>query len=73
MKKWKKIIRVGNGLDKVDMGPIVSSKERDRYENVLHKALDEGAKAVEGGGRLSQFNKGDGLLHQLCWLIAMMK
>ena len=27
-------------------------------ENVLHKALDEGAKAVEGGGRLSQFNKG---------------
>ena len=53
-----KKIRVGNGLDKVDMGPIVSSKERDRYENVLHKALDEGAKAVEGGGRLSQFNKG---------------
>ena len=34
-----KKIRVGNGLDKVDMGPIVSSKERDRYENVLHKAL----------------------------------
>ena len=27
-----KKIRVGNGLDKVDMGPIVSEKERDRYE-----------------------------------------
>tara|TARA_B100000929_G_scaffold252415_1_gene212814 strand:- start:173 stop:1687 length:1515 start_codon:yes stop_codon:yes gene_type:complete len=53
-----KKVRVGNGLDKVDMGPIVSSKERDRYEAVLHKAIDEGAEAAIGGGRLSEFNKG---------------
>jgi betaine-aldehyde dehydrogenase len=53
-----KKVRVGNGLDKVDMGPIVSEKERDRYEKVLHKALNEGAEAVTGGERLSQFNKG---------------
>ena len=53
-----KKIRVGNGLDKVDMGPIVSEKERDRYEKVLNKALSEGAEAVTGGERLSEFNKG---------------
>lgn len=53
-----KKIRVGNGLEKVDMGPIVSSKERDRYEAVLRKAVDEGAQAAIGGGRPSQFNKG---------------
>ena len=53
-----KKVRVGNGLDKVDMGPIVSEKERDRYEKVLHKAMNDGAEAVTGGERLSQFNKG---------------
>jgi acyl-CoA reductase-like NAD-dependent aldehyde dehydrogenase len=53
-----KKVRVGNGLDRVDMGPIVSQKERDRYEAVLKKAKDEGAEAVIGGGRPSEFNKG---------------
>ncbi|MEM7169958.1 MAG: aldehyde dehydrogenase family protein [Pseudomonadota bacterium] len=53
-----KKVRIGNGLDKVDMGPIVSSKERDRYEGVLRKAIDEGAEPAIGGGRPSEFNKG---------------
>lgn len=51
-------VRVGNGLDQVDMGPIVSQKERDRYEAVLKRATDEGAEAVIGGGRPADFNRG---------------
>jgi betaine-aldehyde dehydrogenase len=51
-------IRVGNGLDKVDMGPMVSAKERDRYEAILKNACEQGAKPVAGGGRPSEFNRG---------------
>lgn len=51
-------LRIGNGLDSVDMGPLVSSKERDRYETLLAKAKDEGARAAVGGGRPSEFNRG---------------
>jgi betaine-aldehyde dehydrogenase len=53
-----KKVRVGNGLDAVDMGPIVSSKERERYEGMLQSAIDEGAAAVIGGGRPGAFNRG---------------
>ena len=31
-------LRIGNGLGKVDMGPMVSARERDRYEAILAKA-----------------------------------
>jgi acyl-CoA reductase-like NAD-dependent aldehyde dehydrogenase len=51
-------VRVGNGLDKVDMGPMVSLKERDRYEGVLRNAIDQGAKVASGGGRPAGFDKG---------------
>lgn len=51
-------IRIGNGLDRVDMGPMVSSKERDRYETILRGAIDEGARAAVGGSRPSEFNQG---------------
>jgi len=51
-------IRVGNGLDKVDMGPMVSSKERDRYEKLLKNANSQGAEVLAGGGRPSEFNRG---------------
>ncbi|MEG6507403.1 aldehyde dehydrogenase family protein [Methyloligella sp. 2.7D] len=51
-------VRVGNGLDKVDMGPMVSQKERDRYEALLKNAIEEGARPASGGGRPSQFNRG---------------
>lgn len=51
-------IRIGNGLDKVEMGPMVSQKERDRYETVLKTAQDQGARALVGGGRPSEFNQG---------------
>jgi len=51
-------LRIGNGLDKVDMGPLVSSKERDRYEALLKNAEKEGARAAIGGGRPAEFNRG---------------
>jgi acyl-CoA reductase-like NAD-dependent aldehyde dehydrogenase len=44
-------IRIGNGLDKVEMGPMVSEKERTRYEAVLEQAQQQGARLVQGGGR----------------------
>ena len=44
-------LRVGNGLDKVDMGPLAAQRERDRYEAMLARALDEGARVATGGGR----------------------
>lgn len=51
-------VRIGNGLDRVDMGPMVSSRERERYEAVLQGALEEGARAAIGGSRPSEFNRG---------------
>jgi betaine-aldehyde dehydrogenase len=51
-------VRIGNGLDKVDMGPLVSSKERDRYEKLLVNASHQGANAIIGGGRPAEFNQG---------------
>jgi betaine-aldehyde dehydrogenase len=51
-------LRIGNGLDKVDMGPMVTHKERDRYEGVLQRAIEQGAKVACGGGRPARFNTG---------------
>jgi acyl-CoA reductase-like NAD-dependent aldehyde dehydrogenase len=53
-----KKVRIGNGLDKVDMGPMASKRERDRYEGLLARAVSQGAKVACGGGRPSGFNKG---------------
>ncbi len=51
-------IRIGNGLDKVEMGPMVAEKERDRYESVLENARNQGAEVMMGGGRPKNLNKG---------------
>lgn len=51
-------IRVGNGLDPVEMGPMVSEKERTRYEAVLKTAKDQGATSFIGGGRPAGLNRG---------------
>jgi acyl-CoA reductase-like NAD-dependent aldehyde dehydrogenase len=51
-------LRIGNGLDKVDIGPMVTEKERNRYEGVLSRAIEQGAKVATGGGRPARFNKG---------------
>src|SRR5439155_9117816 len=46
-----KKVRIGNGLDKVDMGPLVSQRQRDNYEAMLRRAIEQGAKVETGGGR----------------------
>ncbi len=51
-------LRIGNGLDKVDMGPMASRRERERYEAMLARALDEGARVAHGGGRPDGANRG---------------
>lgn len=51
-------LRIGSGLGRVDMGPMVSRKERDRYEGMVREALAQGARAAAGGGRPAGFNRG---------------
>ena len=51
-------IRIGNGLDKIEMGPMVAEKERTRYEGVLERAQQQGAKLALGGGRPAGQDKG---------------
>ncbi|MDX2307363.1 MAG: aldehyde dehydrogenase family protein [Hyphomicrobium sp.] len=51
-------LRIGNGLHKVDMGPMVSERERDRYEAILAGAIRQGARVVTGGGRPAGLNRG---------------
>lgn len=53
-----KKLRIGNGLDKVDIGPMVSAAERSRFEAIIKKAVDEGARIETGGGRPAGFDKG---------------
>jgi acyl-CoA reductase-like NAD-dependent aldehyde dehydrogenase len=51
-------IRVGNGLDHVDMGPLASQRELTRYLRILDGAHGCGAKLLTGGGRPAHLKKG---------------
>jgi betaine-aldehyde dehydrogenase len=51
-------LRVGNGLEAVDMGPLATKRQRERYEGMISRALDQGAKAAAGGGRPAGQNRG---------------
>jgi betaine-aldehyde dehydrogenase len=53
-----KKIRIGNGLERVEMGPLVAEKERTRYEAVLERAREQGAEVALGGGRPQGLDKG---------------
>ena len=44
-------LRIGNGLDKVDVGPMEHAGELSRFEKILARALEQGAKVAHGGGR----------------------
>ena len=44
-------IRVGNGLDRVDMGPLASQRELARYLGILESGKSSGGKLLCGGGR----------------------
>jgi betaine-aldehyde dehydrogenase len=51
-------IRVGNGLDKVDMGPLASQRELRRYLTILESRNTGAAKLLVGGGRPAHLKKG---------------
>ncbi len=51
-------LRIGNGLEPIDIGPMVTEKERARYEGILARAREQGAKVRIGGGRPAGFNRG---------------
>ena len=51
-------LRVGNGLEQVDMGPLATRKQRERFEGLMANARRAGAKAVVGGGRPANLNRG---------------
>jgi betaine-aldehyde dehydrogenase len=53
-----KQIRVGNGLDRVDMGPLASKREFTRYTRLLDNAISAGASVLTGGGRPAHLRKG---------------
>jgi acyl-CoA reductase-like NAD-dependent aldehyde dehydrogenase len=51
-------LRVGNGLGAVDMGPLATLKQRERFEAMMARARQQGAKAIAGGGRPAGLNRG---------------
>lgn len=51
-------IRIGNGLDRVDMGPLASKRELGRYLKVLERSHTGGAAVLTGGGRPAHLKKG---------------
>ena len=51
-------LRIGNGLEPIDIGPMVTEKERARFERILVRAREQGAKVRIGGGRPAGFNRG---------------
>ena len=53
-----KKLRIGNGLDKVDVGPMVTNEERTRFEAIIAEAVEEGAVIATGGKRPEGFDKG---------------
>ena len=55
---YTKQIRVGNGLERVDMGPLASKRELTRYVRLLENATVRGARVMTGGGRPAHLTKG---------------
>lgn len=44
-------LRIGHGLDRVDIGPMENPRERERVEALLARAVEQGARIVTGGSR----------------------
>lgn len=52
-------IKVGNPIDKgVEMGPLVSSSQREKVSSMVEKAVREGAKVIVGGHSTAVNGKG---------------
>jgi acyl-CoA reductase-like NAD-dependent aldehyde dehydrogenase len=55
---YTKQVRVGNGLERVDMGPLGSERELKRYLGLLSRAKDAGIRTAAGGGRPAGLKRG---------------
>lgn len=52
-------IRLGDGLDPLtQMGPLISSSQRDQILSMITGAVEQGAQLVAGGTRPEEFTKG---------------
>ena len=51
-------LRIGNGLDRSEIGPLVSQAARDRVMALVADATAKGARAVTGGRIPPAFNRG---------------
>lgn len=51
LSHYARQLRVGSGLAKVDIGPMASRRELERFEKILDRAIAQGAKVVCGGKR----------------------
>lgn len=51
-------LRVGSGLDAVDIGPMASQRERGRVQRIVARAVEQGAKIRCGGKAPTQFDRG---------------
>ena len=51
-------LRLGSGLEKVDIGPMASKRELERFEKVVNRALEQGAELICGGKRPPQVRRG---------------
>ena len=51
LTKQARALRIGSGLDKVDIGPMASQRERARVESIVTRAIEQGATIVTGGRR----------------------
>ena len=51
-------LRVGNGLGRVDIGPMATERQRTRFEALMAHARSQGARVACGGGRPAELNKG---------------
>lgn len=53
-----KQLRLGNGLDKVDVGPMVNQDEHRRFTGIVERAIEQGATVACGGRVPDGFDKG---------------
>nr|WP_302849658.1 aldehyde dehydrogenase family protein [Humibacter ginsenosidimutans] len=54
-------LRIGNGMDpQTQIGPVVSKEQLDRITGYLDLGVQEGARAVAGGARLTEGEFGNG-------------
>ena len=51
-------MRIGNGLEAVDMGPMATERELRRYSSLLEGAKTDGVRVVAGGKRPPHLKKG---------------